>query len=78
MDRFETTAILEDASHLVLHDPVPQPAAKKCRVIVLFEKTEVARKVKSGGRDALSRLAEISEPMGGMSNEEMDRAIYGV
>ena len=72
----ETTALLEDASHLVLYDPVPQPAAKNCRVIVLFEKIEVDKKA-SGERDTLLQLADYAEPMGDLSNEEIDRAIYG-
>ena len=37
MNAFETTAVMEDASHLALRQPVPQPARKECRVIVLFE-----------------------------------------
>ena len=34
---FETTAVIEDASHLSLREPVPSSAARECRVIVLFE-----------------------------------------
>ncbi len=40
MDAFETTAILEDASHLTLRRPVPFPVAQECRVIVLVETSE--------------------------------------
>jgi len=37
MDAFETTAVVEDASHLTLRSPVPFPVAQECRVIVLVE-----------------------------------------
>jgi len=37
MNAFETTAVIEDSSHLSLRDPVPRAATKECRVIVLFE-----------------------------------------
>lgn len=37
MNAFETTAVIEDASHLALRHPVPQPAGRECRVIVFFE-----------------------------------------
>ena len=37
MNAFETTAVIEDASHLSLREPVPSSAARECRVIVLFE-----------------------------------------
>ena len=37
MNAFETTAIIEDSSHLSLREPVPRAATKECRVIVLFE-----------------------------------------
>lgn len=37
MNVFETTAVIEDASHLSLREPVPASAARECRVIVLFE-----------------------------------------
>jgi hypothetical protein len=40
MNAFETTAILEDASHLTLRSPVPFPVAQECRVIVLVETPE--------------------------------------
>lgn len=37
MNAFETTAVVEDASHLKLRSPVPFPVAQECRVIVLVE-----------------------------------------
>lgn len=37
MNAFETAAVLDDASHLTLDEPVPGPPARECRVIVLFE-----------------------------------------
>jgi hypothetical protein len=37
MNAFETTAVMEDASHLLLHQPVPGAVGRECRVIVLFE-----------------------------------------
>ncbi|MEI7820931.1 MAG: hypothetical protein WCK55_08445 [Verrucomicrobiota bacterium] len=37
MNAFETTAVIEDSSHLSLREPVPRAASKECRVIVLFE-----------------------------------------
>ncbi len=37
MEAFETTAIVEDASHLTLRSPIPFPVAQECRVIVLVE-----------------------------------------
>ena len=40
MNAFETTAIVEDASHLTLRSPVPFPVAQECRVIVLVETPE--------------------------------------
>ncbi len=40
MNAFETTAIVEDASHLTLRTPVPFPVAQECRVIVLVETAE--------------------------------------
>jgi hypothetical protein len=78
MDAFETIAILEDASHLVLRHPVPHQAGKECRVIVLFEKADDKTDVSGEREDTLLQLEALAEPMGAMSNEEMDRAIYGV
>jgi hypothetical protein len=78
MDAFETIAILEDSSHLVLRHPVPQAAGKECRVIVLFEKAHDTADADNQREDALLQLAALAEPMGVISNEEMDRAIYGV
>ena len=40
MNAFETTAVLDDASHLTLVEPVPGPVARECRVIVLFDSEE--------------------------------------
>lgn len=40
MNAFETTAVLDDASHLTLIEPVPHPPARECRVIVLFGSDE--------------------------------------
>ena len=40
MRAFETTVVLDDASHLTLREPVPESPGKECRVIVLFEQTE--------------------------------------
>lgn len=40
MNAFETTAVVEDASHLALRSPVPFPVAQECRVIVLVETPE--------------------------------------
>lgn len=37
MQAFETAAILDDASHLTLREPVPGASARECRVIVLFD-----------------------------------------
>ena len=42
MRAFETDAILDDASHLTLHEPVPSPSARNCRVIVLFDSAKNA------------------------------------
>jgi hypothetical protein len=78
MDAFETIAILEDASHLVLRHPVPHQTGKECRVIVLFDKARDTTDVNREGEDTLLHLEALAEPMGVMSNEEMDRAIYGV
>ena len=37
MNAFTTAAILDDASHLTLREPVPGSLARECRVIVLFD-----------------------------------------
>lgn len=37
MNAFETAAVLDDASHLTLREPVPATAGRECRVIVLFD-----------------------------------------
>ena len=37
MTAFETGAILDDARHLTLREPVPTAAGRECRVIVLFD-----------------------------------------
>lgn len=37
MNAFESNALLEDPSHLVLSNPLPRPAGQVCRVIVLFD-----------------------------------------
>ena len=37
MNAFETDAVLDDASHLTLVQPVPGATARECRVIVLFD-----------------------------------------
>lgn len=37
MNAFETAAILDDASHLTLREPVPGATGRECRVIVLFD-----------------------------------------
>ncbi len=37
MNAFETTAVIQDALHLALREPVPGAASGECRVIVLFE-----------------------------------------
>ena len=37
MKAFETTAIIEDASHLALRELLPHPAGGECRVVVLFD-----------------------------------------
>ena len=37
MNAFETAAVVEDPSHLVLSTPLPSFAGQACRVIVLFE-----------------------------------------
>ena len=78
MRALETTAVVESPFGLRLCDPIPLLSGKKCRVILLFEETEVVKKAGIGERDALLRLADYAGPMGGMSNEEMDRVIYGV
>ena len=36
VNAFETTAVLDDASHLTLRDPLPRLAGHECRVIVIF------------------------------------------
>ena len=36
MNAFETAAVIEDASHLSLREPVPHAVSRECRVIVLF------------------------------------------
>ena len=36
VNAFETTAVLDDASHLTLRDPLPRLAGHECRVIVLL------------------------------------------
>ena len=40
MNAFETTAVLDDAPHLTLRDPVPHPVTRECRVIVLYDAGE--------------------------------------
>ena len=40
MRAFETAAVLDDASHLMLHEPVPEFSGRECRVIMLFEPGE--------------------------------------
>jgi len=77
MEAFESIAILEDATHLALRHPVPQPVGKECRVIVLFENPRDTADVTGESQDTLLQLEALAEPMGVMSNEEMDRAIYG-
>ena len=37
MDAFETTAVLDDSSHLTLREPVPAGGGRECRVILFFE-----------------------------------------
>lgn len=37
MQAFETVAILDDASHLTLREPLPSTSVRECRVIVLFD-----------------------------------------
>ena len=37
MNVFETSAVLGDASHLTLREPVPAGRPRECRVIVLFD-----------------------------------------
>ena len=39
---FETTAVLDDPSHLTLREPVPGSSVMECRVIVLFENEGVS------------------------------------
>jgi hypothetical protein len=41
-------------------------------------KTDDTTDGKGGSEDTLLQLASLAEPMGVMSNEEIDRAIYGV
>ena len=40
MHAFETAAVLDDASHLTLREPVPGASGRECRVIMLFEPGE--------------------------------------
>ncbi len=40
MNAFETRAVLDDASHLTLREPLPRPAGSACRVLVLFESAD--------------------------------------
>ena len=42
MNVFETSAVLDDASHLTLREPVPPGRPRKCRVLVLFDNEEGA------------------------------------
>ncbi len=37
MSVFESTAVLDDPRHLTLGRPVPDAAARECRVIVMFD-----------------------------------------
>ena len=48
------------------------------RNAVLFEKAHDTADADNQREDALLQLAALAEPMGVISNEEMDRAIYGV
>ena len=40
MNVFETSAVLDDASHLTLLKPVPPGRPRECRVLVLFDNAE--------------------------------------
>lgn len=40
MSSLETTATLDDASHLTLREPVSLPTAREYRIIVLFDNLE--------------------------------------
>jgi hypothetical protein len=59
MNAFETAAIIEDARHLALREPVPATAARECRVIVLFD-------AEAGGKakwpDGFSEQIWIDDP----------------
>ena len=40
MKVFETSALLDDASHLTLLKPVPPGHPRECRVLILFDNAE--------------------------------------
>ena len=78
MKAIERTAILDEAARIVPQEPLPEIPPGQFRVILLLDDPALGSPLPSGGtEEGLVALARHAEPMGMISNRDMDRLVYG-
>ncbi len=78
MKAIETTATLDEAARIVPRQPLGERPSGEFRVILLIEEGEARSAPQiAQSKEGLLALARHAEPMGTLSNKEIDRLVYG-
>jgi hypothetical protein len=78
MKAIETTAVLDEAARIVPREPLRERPSGEFRIILLIEDADAQpAPALEENKDGLLALATHAEPMGALSNQEIDRLVYG-